>query len=74
MSNDAKDLYNKLILTNALPPKNNLTIDEFLKLKTNWLIRVNDLNLIKEFLLKNSEKIDQDLVKYYLEQILSNNN
>ena len=74
LSNDAKDLYNKLILTNALPPKNNLTIDEFLKLKTNWLIRVNDLNLIKEFLLKNSEKIDQDLVKYYLEQNLSNNN
>ena len=74
LSNDAKDLYNKLILTNALPPKNNLTIDEFLKLKSNWLIRVNDLNLIKEFLLKNSEKIDQDLVKYYLEQNLSNNN
>ena len=74
LSNDAKDLYNKLILTNALPPKNNLTIDEFLKLKTNWLIRVNDLNLIKEFILKNSEKIDQDLVKYYLEQNLSNNN
>jgi hypothetical protein len=39
LSNDAKDLYNKLILTNALPPKNNLSGDEFLKLKTNWLIK-----------------------------------
>ena len=74
LSNDAKDLYNKLILTNALPPKNNLSGDEFLKLKTNWLIKKNDLDLINKFILKNTFDLDNDLLKYYLNQNLSENN
>ena len=74
LSNDAKDLYNKLILTNALPPKKNFETEKFIDLKTNWLIKNNDLELINQFILKNSYEIDNKLLKYYLDQNLSNNN
>ena len=74
LSDDAKNLYNKLILTNALPPKSNFSTKDFLKLKTNWLIKLNDLDLINKFILKNPEDVDQELIKYYLDQNLSDNN
>ncbi len=74
LSNDAKELYSKLILTNALPPKKNFATEKFIDLKTNWLIKNNDLELIYQFILKNSSEIDNKLLKYYLDQNLSNNN
>ncbi len=74
LSDDAKDLYNKLILTNALPPKKNFTTEKFVNLKINWLMKNNDLELIYQFILKNSYEIDNKLLKYYLDQNLSNNN
>ena len=33
LSNDAKNIYKKLILTNAFPPENNINLDEFIDLK-----------------------------------------
>ncbi len=74
LSKDAQDLYDKLILTNALPPKNNFENQEFVKLKTNWLIKKNDLNLINQFIQKNKNNVDDELLKHYLNQNLSDNN
>ncbi len=72
LSEDAKKLYNNLILTNALPPKINFSNDQFLKIKIDWLIKNNNLNLIKNFIIKNGEtNIDSRLLKFYLDQYLS---
>ena len=74
LSSDAKDLYNKIILTSAFPPKNNYKYENFLKLKIKWLIKTNDLNLIESFISINNEELDNELLKHYLDQHLSNNN
>ena len=72
LSYDAKNIYNKLILTNSFPPKQNINTQDFINLKINWLIKNNDLELIKEFLVKNDyENYNLSLLKYYLDQNLS---
>ena len=72
LSYDAKNIYNKLILTNSFPPSRNMDLKDFIKLKTNWLIKNNDLELIKNFLISNDhESNNLDLIKYYLDQNLS---
>ena len=72
LSYDAKNIYNKLILTNSFPPKQNINTQDFINLKINWLIKNNDLELIKEFLVKNDyENYNLSLIKYYLNQNLS---
>ena len=72
LSNDAKNIYKKIILTNAFPPENNINIEEFTNLKIKWLIKNNDLDLIKEFIIKNDEQTyNNELIKYYLDKNLS---
>ena len=72
LSNDAKNIYKKLILTNAFPPENNIDLDEFIDLKINWLIKNNNLDLIKEFILKNDHgELNSKLLKHYLDKNLS---
>ena len=72
LSYDAKNIYNKLILTNSFPPNRNINAQDFINLKINWLIKNNDLELIKEFLVKNDyENYNLNLIKYYLNQNLS---
>ncbi len=72
LSNDAQIIYKKLILTNAFPPENNINIDEFIDLKIKWLIKHDDLNLIKEFIIRNDKgKFNNKLIKYYLDKNLS---
>jgi len=72
LSNDAQSIYKKLILTNAFPPENNINIEEFINLKIKWLIKQDDLNLIKEFIIKNDKgKFNNKLIKYYLDKNLS---
>ena len=72
LSKDAQNIYKKLLLTNAFPPENNINFDEFVDLKINWLLKNDDLNLIKEFIIKNSqEKSNNILIKYYLDKNLS---
>ena len=72
LSYDAKNIYNKLILTNSFPPKRNINTQDFINLKINWLIKNNDLELIKEFLVKNDyENYNVNLIKYQLNQNLS---
>ena len=72
LSNDAKNIYKKVILTNAFPPENNINVEEFTNLKIKWLIKNNDLDLIKEFITKNDEQTyNNELIKYYLDKNLS---
>ena len=56
LSEDAQNIYKKLLLTNAFPPENNINFKEFIDLKINWLLKNDDLNLIKEFIIKNSQE------------------
>ena len=72
LSEDAKEIYNYVILTNSFPPKKNFSKEKFLEIKIDWLIQNGDLELIKDFVIKNKkEKIDPRLLKYYLDQNLS---
>ena len=72
LSYDAKNIYNKLILTNSFPPNRNINTQDFINLKIEWLIKNNDLELIKKFLVKNDyENYNLGLIKYYLNQNLS---
>ena len=72
LSKDAQNIYKKLLLTNAFPPENNINFEEFVELKINWLLKNDDLSLIKEFIIKNSlESSNNILIKYYLDKNLS---
>ena len=72
LSEDAKEIYNYVILTNSFPPKKNFSKEQFLEIKIDWLIKNGDLELIKNFVIKNKkEKISPRLLKYYLDQNLS---
>ena len=53
LSKDASEILDILLLTNAHYPKINISKDEFLKLKSNWLIKNPNLELIENYLLKN---------------------
>ena len=72
LSNDAQKIYEKIILTNAFPPEKNISIDKFINLKIHWLIKKDNLDLIKEFIMKNDqEKFNSELIKHYLDKNLS---
>ena len=53
LSEDASEIMRILLLTNAYPPKRNISEKEFLKFKSNWLIKNSDLDLIEEYIIKN---------------------
>ena len=53
LSKDASEILNILLLTNAHYPEINISKDQFLELKSNWLIKNSDLQLIENYLLKN---------------------
>ena len=53
LSDDASDLMNIVLLTNAYYPNIDIQEDEFLKIKSDWLIKNKDRDLIEEYLIKN---------------------
>ena len=72
LSNDAKELMNISMLTNAFSPKKNISREEFLEFKSNWLIKNADLNLIETYLIKNKIiNSHTKLTKYFLDENLS---
>ena len=72
LSNDAKEILNISLLINAHSPKKNITNKEFLKFKSNWLIRNSDLNLIENYLIENQIiNSHPKLTKYFLDEHLS---
>jgi hypothetical protein len=72
LSKDASEILEILFLTNAYQPQKNITEAEFLNLKSNWLIKHNNLELIKKYLLINKDLKDKsDLIKFYIDEHLS---
>ena len=52
LSKDAKEILDISLLTNSYIPQKNITKEEFIKFKIDFLIKNGDLNLIENFLLK----------------------
>ena len=72
LSNDAKELMNISMLTNAFSPQKNISREEFLEFKSNWLIKNDDLDLIETYLIKNKIiNSHTKLTKYFLDENLS---
>ena len=72
LSNDAINILNIALLTNSYSPKRNMTNEQFLKIKSDWLIKQKNLNLIEHFLVTNKNlKNASALVKYYIDYYLS---
>ncbi len=72
LSKISEDLLFQVLFTNAYPPKNNLSSEEFLKIKVDWLInkkRIKDL----ETLLKNNPEVGKNskAVKFLVNEYLS---
>ena len=75
LSDDASDLMNIVLLTNAYFPNNNIQENEFLKIKSDWLIKNKDRDLIEEYLIKNQIfNLHPVLSKYLVDQYLSESN
>ena len=73
LSNDAKEILDIALLTNSYFPKKNISEDEFLNYKTDYLIQNGNLELIKLYLLKNQNNLNNSkLLRYYVEEYLAN--
>ena len=72
LSNDASEILDILLLTNAYYPKKNISKEQFLEIKSNWLIKNADLELIERYLLNNQD-IEQNikLIKFIVNEYLS---
>ena len=75
LSNDASELVKIAFLTNAFNPVKNISSEEFLKYKSEWLIKNSDLALIEEYLVKN-QTINEPpkLTRYLVDEHLSASN
>jgi len=75
LSDDASNLMNIAMLTNSYYPKINITEDEFLKIKSDWLIKNKNRDLINEYLIKNQIlNLHPELSRYLIDQYLSESN
>ena len=75
LSEDALELMNIVLLTNSYYPEINITKDEFLKIKSDWLIKYKDRELIEEYLIKNQIlNLHPELSRYLADQYLSESN
>ena len=73
LSKDAKEIFEIALLTNAYFPKVNITEEEFINFKLNHLIRNNNKDLIKKYLIKNENNIyNSKLIIFYLNDYLEN--
>ncbi|WP_435151120.1 hypothetical protein ACIJYB_00275 [Candidatus Pelagibacter bacterium nBUS_44] len=75
LSKDASEILNISLLTNAYYPNLNITDQEFLEFKSNWLIKDSNLELIEEYLIKNQVvNLHPDLMRYMVDKYLSQSN
>ena len=74
-SDDAIEIMNISMLTNAYFPQKNISEKEFLKFKSDWLIKNDNLELIEEYLIKNQIiNIHPELTRHLVNQYLSKAN
>ena len=75
LSRDASEILNISMLTNAYYPNKNITEQEFLKFKSNWLIKNSNFELIEEYLIKNQiVNLHPELTRYLVDKYLSQSN
>ena len=75
LSDDATEIMKISLLTNAHIPTKNITEKEFLKFKSDWLMKNSDLILIEEYLVKNQVfNHHPKLTKYLVDEYLSEAN
>tara|TARA_Y100000768_G_scaffold204041_1_gene153644 strand:+ start:1418 stop:3178 length:1761 start_codon:yes stop_codon:yes gene_type:complete len=75
LSNDASEIMNVSLLTNTYYPSQNITEKEFLKFKTNFLIKNSTLDIIEEFLINNQViNSHPQLTRYLIDNYLSESN
>ena len=75
LSDDASGLMNIIMLTNSYYPNINITENEFLQIKSDWLIKNKDRDLIEEYLIKNQTiNLHPELTRYLVDQYLSESN
>ena len=73
LSKDAKEILDIVLLTNSYFPEEDITEEEFMDFKTNYLIENNDKNLIKLYLIKNANNIyNSKLIEFFLNDHLEN--
>ena len=72
LSKFSEDLLFQTLFTNSYPPKNNLSGEEFLKIKIDWLIKKKRFKDIETLLKKNSRLIkDPRPIKILVDEYLS---
>ena len=72
LSEDAKEILNVALLTNSYFPNKNISKEQFLIIKSDWLMQQQNLNLIETYLSKNNSLEEgSGLVRYYLDYYLS---
>ena len=75
LSKDASELMNIALMTNSYYPKDNFEENEFLNIKSNWLIRNENRDLIENYLIKNQIlNLHSELSRYLVDQYLSESN
>jgi len=69
----SENLLFKILFTNAYPPKSNLTSNEFLKLKIDWLIKNQRVEDLEVLLLTNVEMgQEKKALRFLIDENLSN--
>ncbi|MDB4188882.1 hypothetical protein N9713_01395 [Candidatus Pelagibacter sp.] len=73
LSRDATEILDILLLTNAHYPEMNISKEQFLEIKSKWLIKHSNFDLIEKYLLNNQiinehPKLTKHLVDHYLSQ------
>ncbi len=75
LSKDASNIMNISMLTNAYSPNQNITEQEFLEYKSDWLIKNSNLELIEDYLIKNQiVNLHPELTIYLVDTYLSRSN
>ena len=72
LSQDAKNIYSKILLKNTYPPEKGFKEEDFFDIKSEWLIKNGDLNLIENYIIKNIDIISNEkLIRFVVDQFLS---
>ena len=72
LSDDAKEIMDISILTNSYYPSKNISNEEFVALKIDWMISNGNLDLMKEYIFKNkSVNENLELIKFLVDEYLS---
>ena len=73
LSKDSKEILDIALLTNSYFPQENITEEEFVDFKLNYLISNNNKELIKLYLIKNESNVyNSKLIKFYIDDFIKN--